>query len=470
MIRSAHLRGLRAAFFPVVLGLLVSCDDGPVQPPDTGDVVSVIVQETPSPFVRAVTVTLARAASARVTWGSPSATILTQTADSASTTHRFLIPRLRAARLYTVEVTIPGDAAPPFLVDFTTAPLSPALSSVTLADSGLASRPLALVEVAGASGFGGLLVVEGGEIVGHLPLEGSLFGSTRRANGEIVLLDGTLGLTSFTIDGTAVDRLEQSDATKPYGRIHHDVLATPTNTILFIANDTATITDTLVTGEAIWEWDPATGEVEKKFSAFDHLDWKTFRGPRSTVGNWLHGNGINFGPRGNILMSLRNADYVISIAPDFGSVEWSLGGPAGTLGIAPEDRFYGQHFISEPVEGRVLVFDNGVERAPPYTRVIEYEVDTGADTVTKAWEYRHDPDIYAALVGSARRLPNGNTLALFGMLTGHNGSSGPITAVEVTNLGAVLWRLTFGGSITRVYRVNSVTSLIGETTGAFIDP
>lgn len=470
MIHAARHLGARAAFLGVAVGLLVSCYDGPVEPPGTGDVVSVVIEETTSPFVRAVTVTLARAASATVTWGALNATILTQTADSASTTHRFLIPRLRASRSYVVEVSIPGDEAPPFHASFETAPLAPALSSVTLADSGLGSRPLALVDVAGAVGFGGLLIIEEGEIVGHLPLEGSLFGSTRRANGEMVLLDGVLGLTSFTIDGTLVDRLEQADATTPYRRIHHDVLATPANTILFIADDTATITDTLVTGESIWEWDPATGAVEKKFSAFDHLDWKTLRGVRSSPANWLHGNGINFGPRGNVLMSLRNADYVISIAPDFGSVEWTLGGPAGTLGIAPEDRFYGQHFVSEPVEGRVLIFDNGVERDPQYTRVIEYDVDTGADTVTKAWEYRHDPDIFAALVGSARRLDNGNTIAAFGMQAGHNGSSGPITAVEVTSLGAVVWRLTFGGSVTRVYRVNTATSLTGETPGVFIDP
>jgi hypothetical protein len=470
MMRASRYRGVRAALLCIAIGALVSCDKTPVEPPATGDVVSVLIEETPSPFVRAVTVTLARAANARVTWGATNTTILTQTADSASTTHRFLIPRLRANRTYVVEVSIPGDVAPTYHASFVTQPLQLALASVALADSGTGTRPLALVDVAGGSGFGGLLVIEDGEIVGHLPIAGSLFGSTRRANGEIVLLDAVLGLTSFTIDGTLVERLEQADATSPYRRIHHDVLATPTNRVLFIADDTATITDTLVTGESIWEWDPATGEVEKKFSAFDHLDWKTFRGPRSSVGNWLHGNGINFGPRGNIVMSLRNADYVISIAPDFGSVEWSLGGPAGTLGIAPEDRFYGQHFISEPTEGKVLIFDNGVERAPPYTRVVEYAVDTDADTVTKVWEYRHDPDIFAALVGSARRLENGNTVAVFGMLAGHNGSSGPITAVEVTGAGVVTWRLTFGGSVTRIYRVNTVTSLIGEMPGEFIDP
>jgi hypothetical protein len=280
-----------------------------------------------------------------------------------------------------------------------------------------------------------------------------------------------LGLTSFTIDGTPVRRLEQADATSPYRRIHHDVIATPQNTILFIADDTATITDTLVTGESLWEWDPSTGEVEKRFSAFDHLDWKTFRGPRSSSGNWLHGNGISYGPRGNVLMSFRNADFVISIAPDWSAVEWTLGGPGATLAIDPAERFYGQHFVSEPSEGRVLVFDNGFTRPEgAYSRAVEYAVDAGAGTATKVWEYRHAPDIYAALVGSARRLAGGNTVVLFGMLAGHNGSSGPIKAVEVTPAGAVTWSIVFEGSVTRLYRVNLVPSLLGEEPGSFIAP
>lgn len=450
---------------------VAACADSPLRPLDTGDVLSVTIADTPSPFVREVTVTLARAAQATVVWGAPAATVLTQTADSSSTVHTFLITRLRAEREYTVDVRIPGDDAAPFRSTFTTAMLAPALSSVLLTETGTPSQPLALVEVVGSSGFGGLLVIEDGEIVGHLPMAGSLFGSARRPNGDFVLLDAALGLRSMRIDGTVTRTLKQADATTPYRRIHHDVIATPQGRLLFIADDTATITDTLVTGESLWEWDPVSNEVEKRFSAFDHLDWKTFRGPRSVPGNWLHGNGINFGPRGNVVMSFRNADYVVSIAPDFSAVEWTLGGPAGTLAIAPADRFLGQHFVSEPSEGRLLVFDNGFERpGGAYSRAIEYAVDVGAGTATKVWEYRPSPDIYAALVGSARRLPNGNTVTLFGMLAGHNGSSGPITAVEVTPAGAVAWRMLFTGNITRLYRVNLVPSLLGESPGEFTAP
>ena len=70
-------------------------------------------------------------------------------------------------------------------------------------------------------------------------------------------------------------------------------------------------------------------------------------------------------------------------------------------------------------------------------------------------------------MGSARRLETGTTLVLFGMLQGHNGSSGPITAVEVSSTGAVRWRLTAGGTLTRLYRITPVNAVAGETEGTF---
>jgi len=150
------------------------------------------------------------------------------------------------------------------------------------------------------------------------------------------------------------------------------------------------------------------------------------------------------GARGNVVMSLRNINQVISIASDFKSVEWRIGGDNPTLTVPDGDRFFGQHYVSEPQLNRLVVYDNGFERpgcvappaAPCYTRTIEYSIDPVAKTATKVWEYRHSPDIYAALVGSARRLSNGNTVVLFGMSV-QSESSGPITAVEVDAAGAV---------------------------------
>ncbi len=459
----------RALVVTLCAFLVASCEET-VAPASPSEVLTVAIDTTLMPLVRRVTVVMRAAGPASVTWGATGTPVLTLTADSAAFVHQFLVPRLRQARTYVVEASAPGSTRAPVRATFVTDSLPPVLRSIRINRTGTPSVPVALLEVVGATQFGGLLMIEDGEIVGWLPLVGSLFGATRRANGELTMLDAALGLTSYRLDGTLAHRLPQPTTAAPtlYGRIHHDVVATTQNTLLFIATDTRVLGVETVVGEALWEWTPETGTVRKRWSAFDFLDWNVLRGSRSVPGNWLHGNGLSFGPRGNVIMSLRNANQVISIAPDFATVEWSLGGPNGTLAIADSNRFWGQHYVSEPAAGRVLVFDNGFDRpGATFSRAIEYQVSTTSNTAVKVWEYRDSPDIYAALVGSARRLPNGNTAILFGMLAGQNSSTGPITAVEVSPAGAPVWRLTFGPELTRLYRITPVASLIGEVSGVF---
>lgn len=466
--RAAGRTRRRLAGLPLLAALALACDDAVAPVP--GVVLSVVIDSAAGPIARTAIVRLDRPAPVALTYGAPGTPVLTVGADSAAAEHRLLLPRLRAARRYTLEAGVPDGASPPLAGAFDTGALPPELAEIELTVAGRPSVPVALVEVVGAPRFSGLLVVEDGEIVGYIRVNGSLFGMTRRANGNVVLLEPDLGLVERRLDGTLVHRLPQPDgeAGASYGRIHHDVTATPGNTILFIANETRPVDGEAVVGEALWEWTPGTGAVRRRWSAFDHLDWRTERGPRSNAGNWLHGNGISYGPRGNVIMSLRNADQVISIAPDFSRVEWALGGVNGTLAVSDEDRFYGQHHASEPAPGHVLVFDNGFGRpGGAYSRAIEYRVDATAGRATRVWQYRHAPEIYAALVGSALRLPNGNTTALFGMTPGESGSRGPLTAVEVTPAGAVAWRLTVGPQLTRLYRLTPVASLVGERAGAF---
>ena len=458
---------------------LGSCDN-PADPLPSG-VVSVSIDSSAGPIIRIATITLERAAPVEVTYGAAGTPVLRIAADSQSATYRVVLPRLRADREYRIQVGIPEEGGV-HETTFGTGTLPPELARIDLDVIGEPSLPVALIEVAAAPDgeFTGLLMVEQGEIVGYMQVPGSLFGMTRRANGHIGLMHPQDGLVVQRLDGTIAHSLPPSSSSTAYGRIHHDLTATPSNTILFITNDVQSVDGVAVTGEALWEWSPELGTVVKRWSAFDHLDWRTERGresTRSNAGNWLHGNGIQYGPRGNVIMSLRNINQVISIAPDFQSVEWRLGGDNPTLAVPDGDRFFGQHYVSEPELNHLLVYDNGFERpgcvdppnSPCYTRAIEYVIDRGANTATKVWEYRHSPDIFAALVGSARRLPNGNTVVLFGMSV-QNQSSGPITAVEVTAVGQVQWRLTFPNPSqgpSRLYRLTPVESLLGEVPASF---
>ena len=50
-----------------------------------------------------------------------------------------------------------------------------------------------------------------------------------------------------------------------------------------------------------------------------------------TAGEWLHGNSLYIGPGGNILLSFHYINQVISIAPDWKSIQWRLGGVRATV-------------------------------------------------------------------------------------------------------------------------------------------
>ena len=56
------------------------------------------------------------------------------------------------------------------------------------------------------------------------------------------------------------------------------------------------------------------------------------------------------------------------------------------------------------------MFDNGNYRSPPYSRVIEVDVDAAAKSCKVVWEYRESPDFYADALSAAYRLASGDTL------------------------------------------------------------
>ena len=128
------------------------------------------------------------------------------------------------------------------------------------------------------------------------------------------------------------------------------------------------------------------------------------------------GCSLAVGPRGNVVVSFNFLNQIVSIAAGFGSFEWRLGGPNATIEVADEYRFSGQHTAAEIGEGRVLMFDNGFERAEDYSRALEVELN-GA-LARKIWEFRPPDDNWSRAISSARRLPNGHTFVTFGMSQG----------------------------------------------------
>ena len=167
--------------------------------------------------------------------------------------------------------------------------------------------------------------------------------------------------------------------------------------------------------------------------------------------NYVHMNSVAIDYDGNIVISSRHQSKVVKINRQTGDVIWELGGVNSDFDFINDS--YGisyQHF-ARPVDGKqnhYTVFDNGNFHSPPFSRAIEFQIDTLNMTASKVWEYRHTPDRYTHWMGNAQRLPNGNTLI--------NYADGLLPKVtEVSEYGEIVYEGNFVNSnhCYRTYRL-----------------
>lgn len=339
--------------------------------------------------------------------------------------------------------------------------LPPDLDAIRFQTTGTPTVPHVLVHLFQEDGFKGYVMLDrAGRVVWHWRTKDFPFGAARRRNGNFVFMDKGRGIVEVTPAGDLVHELAQEMGER---EMHHDVITTPDDTVLYLAFDTESFGGKRLKGEAIWEWTPETGALVKRWRSWDHLSPSVDRGPRF-AGEWMHANSLSVGPRGNVLVSSHYLNQVLSLSPDWRRIEWRLGGPRATITLPAGEEFSGQHTAHEVTAGRVLLFDNGRDRGG-YSRAVEFAID-GA-VARKTWEWRPPTANYASAVSAARRLANGNTLVSFGMSDGRNDSTGPTEAFEVTSSGEVVWHLVVTGTTT-MYRVEPLAE--SRTALAFTQP
>lgn len=354
-------------------------------------------------------------------------------------THEIALTRLRAGRTYAYRAVGGPDAA---AGTFTVGSLPDDLAGVTFDAEGTLGVPLVLVHLFDPDRFKGHAIVDAaGEVVWYRRTEDFPFGAVRRDGGTYVLMDRGRGLVEVTTAGEVLAEVAQDTAGR---ELHHDVIAGADGSLLFIAHDPLEIDGAKVRGEAIWQWSPETGSLEKRWSSWDHLSIDDDRGPRFG-GEWLHANALGIGPDDNVLISLHYLNQVVSLSPDLAAIQWRLGGVNATIGLAAADAFTGQHTPSEVAPGRVLLFDNALEAGGP-SRIIELEI--GGDSAVRRFAWSPPNGNFASAVSSARRLADGGTLVAFGMSAGVFGATGPVEVYEVTADGAVAWRMGVDGTRT----------------------
>ena len=124
----------------------------------------------------------------------------------------------------------------------------------------------------------------------------------------------------------------------------------------------------------------------------------------------------------------------------------------------------------------MLVYDNGNRRLGAdgqpdlYSRVVEYQLDPEAGTISQVWEHRAEKDgtpLFAAFVGDVDRLANGNVLIVDGGLNG--GGEFPDLSARIVEVlpadgsgGDEVWTLEVqGGPGWVVYRAERLDSVYG---------
>lgn len=458
---SSKLAWLAAAGLAVSACTTSDAPLGPAAGPGTAlpRVTSVTVDSSAGPIFRTLSLSLDEAGPVEVEYWTPGAPRLRVTSQSSTAEHAILLPRLRAVSTYSFEARGIGwnlARGAPWSGSFTTDSLPPDLASVRFRSSGTPTVPVIMLELHGR--FGGFVAVdEAGKVVWYRSAAAPL-GFARRANGNFALLDWAHNLEEISPDGRVVSTLFAT----PTMRMHHDIVETPWHTLLFLTYDTATVNETVWTGDAIWEWDPDRQTAAKRWSTFDALSPAIHRGWAGSPADWLHANSLAIGPRGNVIVSFLFFG-VISIAPGFGPLEWILDGPHSTFTMAPGAVAYGQHTAAEVEPNRILVFANETYNSDPArnSRALEIVIDPETRTASVARDFAPQPGIWAPYVGSARRLDDGNTLVDFGLAPGVGGGTGPIAIYEVTPSGDVVWKLQVSGPLVN-YRATPLQSIAGE--------
>ncbi len=212
-----------------------------------------------------------------------------------------------------------------------------------------------------------------------------------------------------------------------------------------------------VIGSIIQELD-VDKNVVFQWRSWDYLDIKDSYNPYLTkkVFDPIHINSIDLDTDNHLLVSVMAFAGIFKINRQTGQIMWTMGGSKNQFTFMNEEEvsafapqyFMYQHEVRRLENGNILMIDDGLKGTRDWSRAVEYQIDETNMTATRVWQYRHDPDIVVGSMGTAQRLPNGNTLIGWGQ-------SSAITKTAVTEVdqsGNVVLELSFKGNLWASYR------------------
>ncbi len=266
------------------------------------------------------------------------------------------------------------------------------------------------------------------------------------------------------------------------GGFSHDAIRLPNGHTLVIAYVERILSDVQgpgpidILGDMVIDLDE-NWQVTWAWNSFDHLDVtraailgetcssQLAKCPPlrldSTANDWTHANALDYLPAdGNVLLSLRNQDWVIKIAyqdgAGSGQILWRLGKGGDFTFVSPDPYPWFSHQHDVDLEGAgMLLFDNGNTRCevmpkPCHSRGQLLRLDESARAVTL--ELNADLGNQAPHWGSAEKLSNGNYhFLLAGLSPGTYSQS-----IELLPNGATTFVLETRAAVYRSFRMQSL--------------
>jgi len=136
--------------------------------------------------------------------------------------------------------------------------------------------------------------------------------------------------------------------------------------------------------------------------------------------DYVHFNSIEIDTDTSIIVSSRNLSELTRIDLNTGTIIWRLGGKNNQFTLRNFDRhFTGQHTIRKKTDSTYTLYDNGIYTEPRYSMGVEFRIDEDSMIAEQLRTCRHEPDVFAFIVGNLQNLDNGNTLVFWGA-TGTN--------------------------------------------------
>jgi len=200
----------------------------------------------------------------------------------------------------------------------------------------------------------------------------------------------------------ALDGSESSAVTVP--GLGFDFVEHEDGTLAALVAETRDFEGEPLRGDQIVEID-SDGELTTIWSAWDCFDPADVPGDDPELG-WTFANALDYdAEQDKYFVGLRNLSSIVKVDRASGECDWVLGAAAGTIEFADEAEPF-LHQSQFHVRGtHVIVLDGGPDGD---SRVLDYQLDEEANTVTQVWSYVPDPSVDAGLLGQPTRLADGN--------------------------------------------------------------